>query len=219
LLPLRRQPVKPPPPAVADSSLRNQASAIRQPVIPATTSFVSPVAKQTIARPLRDYESLLETFSEPDRIKIKQEAEIRAKTALAALETRKLQIGSRYKESVKSGYELYIKYSYALVCFIFLFIGAPLGAIIRKGGFGYPILVSIIFFVLFVMLSIVCKKLAELFILSPFLAAMTPCIVLLPIGLFLTRRAMDDAQMFNTDRLDKFLLWIRRILEKRRAAA
>ncbi|MGI9160912.1 MAG: LptF/LptG family permease [Saprospiraceae bacterium] len=218
LLPLRRQPMKQSPP-MADSSLRNQAPAIRQPVIPATTSFVSPVAKQTIARPLRDYESLLETFSEPDRPKIRQEAEIRAKTALAALETRKLQIGSRYKESVKTGYELYIKYSYALVCFIFLFIGAPLGAIIRKGGFGYPILVSIIFFVLFVMLSIVCKKLAELFILSPFLAAMTPCIVLLPIGFFLTRRAMDDAQMFNTDGLDKFLLWIRRILEKRRAAA
>lgn len=219
LLPLRRAPMKPPTPAVSDSSVRKQPPAMPQPVVPATTSFVSPVAKQKITRPLRDYESLLETFSEPDRAKIRQEAEIRAKTALAALETRKLQIGSRYKEAVKTGYELYIKYSYALVCFIFLFIGAPLGAIIRKGGFGYPILVSIIFFVLFVMLSIVCKKLAELFILSPFLAAMTPCIVLLPIGAFLTRRAMDDAQLFNTDQLDKFLLWIRRILEKRRAAA
>lgn len=218
LLPLRRQPIKPPAPAVSDS-LRKQSPTLGQPLVPATTSFVPAVAKQNITRPLRDYECLLETFSEPDRAKVMQEAEIRAKTALAALETRKLQISSRYKEAVKTGYELYIKYSYALVCFIFLFIGAPLGAIIRKGGFGYPILVSIIFFVLFVMLSIMCKKLAELFILSPFLAAMTPCIVLLPIGVFLTRRAMNDAQMFNTDRLDKFLLWIRRMLEKRRAAA
>jgi lipopolysaccharide export system permease protein len=230
LLPLMRQPMKPPPLKPSEQaqqdSLRKAHEAVSKqllankvPAAPPSASIpnlLPNIASQDINRPLSTYKTLLETFKTADRDKIKKEAAIRAKTSIAALETRKAQINSRHKEAVKTGYELFIKYSYALVCFVFLFIGAPMGAIIRKGGFGYPILVSIIFFVVFVMLSIVCKKLAELFILSPFLAAMTPCIILMPIGVFLTRRAMNDAQMFNTDRLDKFMLWVRRKLEKQK---
>lgn len=78
-----------------------------------------------------------------------------------------------------------------------------MGAIIRKGGFGYPILIAIIFFVIFIMLSITCKKLAELYILSPFWAAMMSCLVLVPIAAYLTWQAMNDAPMFGTDRLDR----------------
>ena len=89
-----------------------------------------------------------------------------------------------------------------------------MGAIIRKGGFGYPILVSIIFFVIFIMLSIVCKKLAELYLMTPFWAAMVPCIVLTPIAIYLTRQAINDAQMFSTERFDRWLAQWRRRLEK-----
>ncbi|HND86929.1 MAG TPA: LptF/LptG family permease [Saprospiraceae bacterium] len=172
--------------------------------------------RQVLAKPLSEHASLEETFAADDRESLRKEALVVARRTTTQVETRNAQVASRNKEYVKTGYELYTKYSFALVCFIFLFIGAPMGAIIRKGGFGYPILVSIIFFVLFVMLAIVCKKLAELYILTPFWAAMVPCIVLTPIGVYLTRQAMKDAQMFSTDRLDRWLAAMRKKLEKRR---
>lgn len=166
---------------------------------------------QKFDKPLTAYKAFEETFPTEDRSKIIKEAKNRAKSAKTTVETRKAHLNSRRREMVKTGYELYTKYAYALVCFVFLFIGAPMGAIIRKGGFGYPILVSIIFFVTFVMLTIMCRKLAESYLLTPFWASMTPCLILVPIGAFLTNRAMNDAQMLSTDRLE---LLVRRYFSK-----
>ena len=92
-------------------------------------------------------------------------------------------------------YELHTKYSLAVVCIIFVFVGAPMGAIVRKGGFGYPILVSIIFFILFIVLTIFCRKIAETFIVPAMVAAWIPCLVLLPVGLWLTIKAMNDSPL------------------------
>ena len=111
-----------------------------------------------------------------------------------------LRTGSRESE-VKHIYELHTKYSMALVCFIFLFIGAPMGAIVRKGGFGYPILISIVFFMIFIVLTIFCRKIAETFVLPAAAAAWIPCAVLFPIGLFLTRKAMNDRKLGDPEQL------------------
>lgn len=104
-----------------------------------------------------------------------------------------------YENRVKYYYDIHTKYSMAVVCIIFIFIGAPMGAIVRKGGFGYPILVSVIFFVLFIMLTIFCRKLAESFIVTGSFAGWIPCIVLGPIGAYITSRAMKDAKLVNLD--------------------
>lgn len=100
------------------------------------------------------------------------------------------------EQQVKYSYEMWTKYSIALVCIIFVFVGAPMGAIVRKGGFGYPILISIIFFMLFVILTIFCRKIAEAFVLPAPVAAWMPAAVLFPIGLLLTVKAMNDSK-FN----------------------
>ena len=102
---------------------------------------------------------------------------------------------------VKHVYDLHMKYSMALVCIIFIFIGAPMGAIVRKGGFGYPILVSIIFFVIFIILTIFCRKLAESFVVDAAFAGWMPCLILFPVSLYITRRAMRDAKLVNLDSL------------------
>lgn len=174
--------------------------------------------QQELNKPLSQFAFYYETFRPEDRPGLLREAHTRALTGVTALETRKAQIEARRMDYIKTGYELYIKYSFALVCFIFLFIGAPMGAIIRKGGFGYPILVSIIFFVTFIMLTILCRKLAEGDIMTSFWAAMVPCLVLIPIGAFLTRKAMNDSQMFSTDRLDRFMRWLRNRYQKQKPA-
>ncbi len=194
--------------------IREQKVATPLPGSTPPNSIAPKLPKQILDKPLRDYASLEETFAPDDRKALLTEALTVARRTTTQVETRNSQIESRRKEYVKTGYELYTKYSFALVCFVFLFIGAPMGAIIRKGGFGYPILVSITFFVVFIMLSILCKKFAELYIMSPFSAAMVPCIVLTPIGIYLTQRAMKDAQMFGTERLDRWMAQLRKRFEK-----
>lgn len=174
--------------------------------------------KQVLTKNLTEYQSLLETFEPASHEKLLKDALTQSKTGKTALDRRKDNIESRRKEEVKTGYELFTKYSFAFVCFVFLFIGAPMGAIIRKGGFGYPILVSIIFFVTFIMLTIMCRKLAEAYILTPFWAAMAPSVVLIPIGAYLTRKAMNDSQMINTDRIERILFWLRRRFQEKNPA-
>jgi lipopolysaccharide export system permease protein len=117
------------------------------------------------------------------------------------------------KESrVKHIYDLHTKYSMAVICMIFIFIGAPMGAIVRKGGFGYPILVSIIFFMLFVVLTIFCRKIAETFVLPAALAGWVPCAILFPVGLILTRKAMNDSKLVN---LDRYTAFFRKVFKKK----
>ena len=68
-----------------------------------------------------------------------------------------------------------------------------MGALVRKGGLGYPILIAIIFFMLFVVLTIFCRKIAESYVLSSILSAWLPCLILFPIGLLLTWTAMNKS--------------------------
>jgi lipopolysaccharide export system permease protein len=182
-------------------------------VIPGATQAtpVLFVPRQQIDKSLNQYTALAETFRAEDRPKLYQEADVQMKSLNANFESISQGVNNRRKEMVKSSYELYSKYSFSIICFVFLFIGAPMGAIIRKGGFGYPILVSIIFFVIFVFLSIMCRKFSDAYILTPFWAAMMPCLTMVPIGAFLTRRAMNDAQLFNVDRIEHFfkMVWAR----------
>jgi len=98
-------------------------------------------------------------------------------------------------------YEKYLlrlnqQYSWSLVCVIFLFIGAPLGSIIRKGGYGYPLLVAILFYMIFIITTILGEKLVRNETMGGIQAAWLPCLVLLPFAAFLTIMAIRDMK-FN----------------------
>ncbi len=98
------------------------------------------------------------------------------------------------RSRAKHYYELHTKFSTATMCFIFVLIGAPMGAIIRKGGYGYPLLVSIIFFMLYIVLFIFTGQMSKSLTMNPILAAWLPNLVLLPIGLFLSYQAAQDSK-------------------------
>ncbi len=102
-------------------------------------------------------------------------------------------------------FELHFKYASAIICLIFLFIGAPMGAIIRKGGYGYPLLITILFFMLYIVLSISFKETMKVGGMDPVLAAWLPVFILLPVGVILTVKAMNDSKFINTDRLAGWL--------------
>ncbi len=95
--------------------------------------------------------------------------------------------------------EIQKKYAGALACLLLFFIGAPLGALIRKGGLGTPAIISALFFVLYWVVDISGSKLAKDGAMSPLNGAFISAYVLAPIGAFLTWKAIHDSALFNTD--------------------
>ena len=95
--------------------------------------------------------------------------------------------------------EWHRKFSFSLACLILFFIGAPLGSIIRKGGLGMPLVVAIIFFLIFHLLNMFGEKFVKESIVSPVIGMWLSIIVLTPVGLFLTYKAMHDSQLFSKE--------------------
>ncbi|MBR5184644.1 MAG: LptF/LptG family permease, partial [Bacteroidales bacterium] len=95
--------------------------------------------------------------------------------------------------------ESFRKFTLSIACLIFFFIGAPLGAIIRKGGLGTPVIISMLFFVVYWVVDISGKKLANDGAITPFLGAFISTFVLMPIGAFLTWQSTKDSALFNAD--------------------
>ena len=95
--------------------------------------------------------------------------------------------------------EILKKFALSIACFIFFFIGAPLGALIRKGGLGTPAIISVLFFVAYWVIDISGVKLARDGAVSPFSGVFFSSYVLFPTGLYLTWKAVNDSAIFNTD--------------------
>ena len=95
--------------------------------------------------------------------------------------------------------EWHRKFSLSMACFVLFFIGAPLGSIIRKGGLGMPLVIAIIFFLLFHLLNMFGEKFVKESMLSPFFGMWLAVLVLTPIGIFFTYKAMHDSQLFNKE--------------------
>lgn len=95
--------------------------------------------------------------------------------------------------------EILKKFALSVACLIFFFIGAPLGALIRKGGLGTPAIISVLFFVAYWVIDISGTKLARDGAVGPFHGVFISSYVLLPTGLFLTWKAINDSSVFNMD--------------------
>lgn len=98
----------------------------------------------------------------------------------------------------------YQKYTQAIACFIMFLIGAPLGAIIKKGGLGMPVLISILFFIFFYMLTITGEKWAKEGVTDAFFGTIFSNLCLLPFGIFFLRQARKDARLFEWDMYQPF---------------
>lgn len=91
------------------------------------------------------------------------------------------------------------KFTLAASCLLLFSIGAPLGAIIRKGGLGLPVVMAILFFLIYHIISTVAEKSAKEGNIDPVLGIWTAIIVLTPLGIFLTYKAATDSAIFDVD--------------------
>ena len=89
------------------------------------------------------------------------------------------------------------KFALSFACIILFFIGAPLGTIIRKGGYGFPIVISIVLFLTYHFVGVFSKNLAEDSSISPVLASWLSTIIMFPISVYLTNRATKDRSILN----------------------
>lgn len=115
------------------------------------------------------------------------------------LDANQLNMNEREKRLLKHKIEWHHKIVLALACLVLFLIGAPLGSIIRKGGLGTPLIFAIVFFMVFYFSTTVGEKLASQGSLTPFTGMWLATFILVPIGIFLTYKAMRDSQLFNKE--------------------
>ncbi len=108
--------------------------------------------------------------------------------------------------------EWHRKFTFSIACIIMFFIGAPLGAIVRKGGLGMPVVISVIFFLLFWILSISGEKMAKEMVIEPYQGMWMATAVLFPLGIFFTYKATTDSAMFN---IESYFGFIKKLFKKK----
>jgi lipopolysaccharide export system permease protein len=112
----------------------------------------------------------------------------------------------RHRRLARYEIEFHRKFTLSFACIVLFLIGAPLGAIIRKGGFGLPMVVSVLFFVVFHVISITGEKFAREGVISAFEGMWMASALLLPIGIWLTIKASTDSSLFD---IDSYLLKVK----------
>jgi len=142
---------------------------------------------------------ILANFKPDQQPFILESAKSSAKVILENLKTNKDQAHQKSKTLYKHEIVLHKKFTFSFACFLLFFIGAPLGAIIRKGGLGLPAVISTIFFILFWILSFTGEKYAVEGVLPAYEGMWIAPAVLLPIGIFLTYKATVDASLLDVD--------------------
>ncbi len=95
--------------------------------------------------------------------------------------------------------EWHKKFTLAVSCILLFFIGAPLGSIIRKGGFGLPLVISILMFIVYFVINVIGEKLAKEGLISVFTGMWLSTFILLPLACILTYKASTDSKLFDSD--------------------
>lgn len=166
----------------------------------ATRAPVKPVAvKKTV-----DIDSLLRAIGPAEKRAIVSHALDAATSAMQETGFRAYTQADDFKNLRRHQIELQKKFTLSLACLIFFFIGAPLGAIIRKGGFGTPIVISVILFIIYYIIDNTGYKLARDGHWPVWQGIWLSSAVLLPLGVFLTYKAVNDSAVFHADAYRNF---------------
>ncbi len=155
-------------------------------------------------------DSLFSELPERSRIQTVEAALSQARASMNFISTSESNSSSKVARLRKYQIEIHRKFTLAFACLIFFFIGAPLGAIIRKGGLGMPSVISVLFFLAWYVLFMSGEQLARESAWSPFMGMWLSSAILLPIGIWLTWKSMTDAALLEMDTYSSFIRKIRR---------
>ncbi len=146
-----------------------------------------------------DLDSVYNSMSRNERRKLMETTKQYVNETQSIVSARYEDFAERRRTIAKYRNAWHQKFTLSFACMIFFFIGAPLGAIIRKGGFGLPIVVSIGVFIIYYMISTAGMKLARDGMWESWQGMWLSSFVILPFGVFLTYKATVDAPLFESD--------------------
>ena len=130
-------------------------------------------------------------------------------------EFKSLSMKDQRKSIRRHDIEMQKKFTLSFACIIFFFIGAPLGAIIKKGGIGTPLVISVILFIIYYIIDNTGYKMARDGRLEVWMGMWISSAVLLPLGIFFTYKAMHDSALFNMDAYRNFFRKVFNIKDSR----
>jgi lipopolysaccharide export system permease protein len=133
-------------------------------------------------------------------------------STMQIIKTKKKTFGFKEKNINKHIISFNEKFALAFACIILFFIGAPLGALIKKGGLGLPIVIAIVLFLTYHFIGIFAKNSAEDGSLNPVVATWFSTFLMLPLSIYLTNRATKDRSLLN---IDGILIPIKKIFSKK----
>ena len=143
--------------------------------------------------------TILEIYNPAQQLQIVKLALNNAKGTLQTVDAKKVEFKNKTKRLNKTEIALHEKYALGIACIILFFVGAPLGAIIRKGGMGLPMVVAILLFLTYHFIGIFAKNSAEDGTMHPFIATWLSTAIMLPLSVWLTYRATTDQGIFDFD--------------------
>jgi lipopolysaccharide export system permease protein len=203
-------------------SIRRQLSTIDKRVkttVFTTSSFVqyldSNWTQPAVAKPpVKSFDQLI-----PDSVKsmVAQRASSRASSFYTSNEGLLWEYQQEKKLLRRHQIEWHRKISLSLACLVLFLIGAPLGSIIRKGGLGNSMISSIVFFMLFYFISNTGEKFAKEGAWPVYSGMWLSTVVLVPVGLFLTYKALHDSQLFNKEYYFRMSGKLRTLLKRNKA--
>ena len=142
---------------------------------------------------------LLSLYTNKQKADVLRMASSNITSNIYSIESTQKDLKDKQREINKHLTALYEKFVIAFACFLMFFIGAPLGAIIRKGGLGLPIVFAVLIFITFHFINTFGKRLSQEGGMSPFLGSWMSSFILLPLAVLLTYRATNDNGLINFD--------------------
>jgi lipopolysaccharide export system permease protein len=174
-------------------------TSIASPVISQTNNYVEYIdkskSKDKIKEPYK-----IDTLKSPKKLEVLYAAYNKIESLKTSIDSNQNVISDTVKTHNKIVMYQQRIVSYSFTCIIFFMIGASLGSIIRKGGMGLPVVISIVIFIIFYVLNLSVENLSWKGVLNPYLAAWIPNIVLFPFSVWLTYKALTDSQLFDIEK-------------------
>ena len=142
---------------------------------------------------------ILQNFKIANKVSITQNALNNLKKPLRSIKVFKESYKTNRKRLNLFDYEYHFRFAFSLSCILLFFIGAPLGFLIRKGGFGLPMIMAILIFVFYFFINSLAKNIAEESSISATLGGWLSSLIIFPVGIYLTRKASKGTPSFNFD--------------------
>ncbi len=144
-----------------------------------------------------DTDSILALYPSWHQTQILSSAKSATSNIITSIQGKKNELQIKYKIYRLHILSLHKKYALALSCIILFFVGAPLGAIIRKGGLGLPMVIAIVLFLTYYFIGVFAGNYAKEGNINPIIGAWLSTFIMLPLGVFLTRRATADKGLMS----------------------